>query len=206
MSWDFVKITYPIAAKPHRCAECGGDIPVGAKHSYTAGKVEGDFADYRMCMECADLAMAWCELINEEGWGLGSLREDLAGEGVHPPYADFIARAQASRSRMQRRFRLGQIARKAADDVIEERRRHIVEEFSADHDDKHVDGEIALAAAAYALGDFAPDAHFEIGRALGEHLRQVHGWEINLIGKDRRRQLVIAGALILAEIERLDRA
>lgn len=95
----------------------------------------------------------------------------------------------------------------AIDLIAQERQRQITEEgYDANHDDDygHSDGELAHAAAAYALG--------------GGHLtgliddRVINIWptawgpeEDIVTRKPRLRQLVIAGALIVAEIERLQR-
>jgi hypothetical protein len=76
-------------------------------------------------------------------------------------------------------------------EIFAERSRQIVDEgFTLEHDDEHVDGDLAVAAAAYAAND-------------------KEGWPWALDswnpGTDRRRRLIKAGALIMAEIERLDR-
>jgi hypothetical protein len=85
----------------------------------------------------------------------------------------------------------------AAVDVLSERMRQVSKEgWTAAHDDEHDDGSLAHAAATYALqgggtttGRFWPDS-----------------WAPDWFKPhDRRRSLVIAGALILAEIERIDR-
>lgn len=87
---------------------------------------------------------------------------------------------------------------KAATDVLAERQRQIeVEGWTPDHDDQHDDGQLALAAACYAYQADAP--------MKGE---APFGWPWDRIWwkpGDRRRMLVKAAALILAEIERLDR-
>lgn len=79
-----------------------------------------------------------------------------------------------------------------------ERRRQVVEEgWTPDHDDKHVNGELAKAAAAYAV----------VGNFLGSFLLSLWPWDSTWFKPTtKRRNLVKAGALILAEIERLDRA
>lgn len=84
----------------------------------------------------------------------------------------------------------------AARDVLAERLRQIsVECFNAPHDDEHWSEELAFAAACYATAD------------EGDEPPAVWPWESQWWKpKDRRRNLVRAGALILAEIERLDRA
>jgi hypothetical protein len=80
----------------------------------------------------------------------------------------------------------------AAIDVLAERLRQIeAEGWTPEHDDKHTKGEMAKAAACYAAG-------YPIATLWpwGDEW-----WKFS----DRRRNLVKAGALILAEIERLDR-
>lgn len=87
----------------------------------------------------------------------------------------------------------------ALQDVSAERARQINDEcWSHKHDDAHASGELALAAACYA-GD---------RRKFNTAAPRAWPWaqEWWKPGTDRRRQLVKAGALIVAEIERLDRA
>ncbi|HEJ2419628.1 TPA: hypothetical protein SL248_003407 [Pseudomonas aeruginosa] len=94
-------------------------------------------------------------------------------------------------------------------DVQAERRRQITAEgWTPEHDDEHDSGEIACAAACYAL----PPAHpARIEGALGRYGRDPNIWPWTRdwwkpAPNDRRRELIKAGALVLAEIERLDRA
>ncbi|MBH3349794.1 hypothetical protein [Pseudomonas putida] len=76
--------------------------------------------------------------------------------------------------------------------VLAERRDHIVKEgWTPEHDDAHVSGEIAQAAADYAMP--------------GQHPVPGVGWASKKAELPRRLQLIRAGALILAELERLDR-
>jgi len=99
----------------------------------------------------------------------------------------------------------------AASDVLAERARQIaVEGWTPEHDDSHDHGEMARAAMAYAYG--APEY-----RRLGGGLRKPGSLPSGFVWRiwpwaqewwkpsDDRRNLVKAGALILAEIERLDR-
>lgn len=89
----------------------------------------------------------------------------------------------------------------AAESVLAERTRQVsAEGYSPEHDDEHTDGEMVQAAADLCVHgtDFRvvdPDGDEMLGWGLAEAHRS-----------DRRRQLVIAGALVLAEIERIDRA
>ena len=94
----------------------------------------------------------------------------------------------------------------AADDVMKERLRQIdAEGYDPAHDDEHVNDEIAALACFYAMPDGARDwdaTSTGYGDTLG-HAIIPENWSVKT--GDRRRELVKAGALILAEIERLDR-
>jgi hypothetical protein len=102
----------------------------------------------------------------------------------------------------------------AARDVLAERRRQVeAEGWTPGHDDQHADGALARAAGIYAIlaGSNATDYRNAIGGyALNDILRGLleHYWPWDrtwLKPATRRRDLVKAGALILAELERLDR-
>lgn len=95
-------------------------------------------------------------------------------------------------------------------DVAAERRRQIeVEGWTPEHDDAHDKGEMARAAAAYALAGTPVDEALYIHGRWVDLVRDIvwpRLWDerrLKLAGD--RRNLVKAGALILAEIERLDR-
>jgi hypothetical protein len=93
----------------------------------------------------------------------------------------------------------------AIDDVISERIRQEDEEgWTHEHDDQHDSGELASAAAAYCLypiKDPGRLSYEDIGSIPAEWPWDQGWWK----PKDRRRDLVRAAALIIAEIERLDR-
>jgi hypothetical protein len=98
----------------------------------------------------------------------------------------------------------------ALSDVAAERRRQVEKEgWSHEHDDGHGDGAMAVAGACYAL--------YAASRITTEH----PSWKDKYAGlsyelwpwdeewrkpKDTRRDLIRAAALLVAEIERLDRA
>ncbi|EPH7530881.1 hypothetical protein ACPTIC_25575 [Pseudomonas aeruginosa] len=89
-------------------------------------------------------------------------------------------------------------------DVQEERRRQITAEgWTPEHDDEHSHGQMARAAACYALaGSSAPnDGTAALLVSLAWPWDQ-QWWKPSTA----RRDLIKAGALILAEIERIDRA
>lgn len=95
----------------------------------------------------------------------------------------------------------------AVQDVLAERQRQVdVKDWTPEHDDEHPNGEIAAFAALYAMPPAArdwPAAETGYGDTFGAALCPVD-WFPKF--GDRRRELVKAGALIVAEIERLDRA
>ncbi|WP_395225293.1 ead/Ea22-like family protein [Escherichia coli] len=84
-------------------------------------------------------------------------------------------------------------------DVVAERQRQkTIEGWTPEHDDEHCNGELAMAAVCYIN---------ETG-TVNRNGGKPWGWPWDASWwkpKTRRRNLVKAGALILAEIERLDR-
>jgi len=95
----------------------------------------------------------------------------------------------------------------ATRDVLAERNRQIeMEGWTRDHDDEHDTGQLAAAAAAYALEAslLFPDVRTDEHQRL---IQRIWPWDSQWWKpKDKRRNLVRAAALALAEIERLDRA
>ncbi|MGO4338976.1 hypothetical protein AB4037_29080 [Labrys sp. KB_33_2] len=105
-------------------------------------------------------------------------------------------------------------ASQAAQDVLAERRRQVdVEGWTPEHDDSHAKGEMARAAGIYAVvaGGDATDYRnalqsYYMGDVHEGLMQYKWPWDRSWFKPtDRRRDLVKAGALILAEIERLDR-
>jgi hypothetical protein len=109
----------------------------------------------------------------------------------------------------------------AATDVLAERRRQIeTEGWTAEHDDSHSSGELAAAASCYAYPNASVrklvPSRWDAGRSLDDDDIPVGRTDVPANWpdwdgdwwkpSDRRRNLVKAGALILAEIERLDRS
>jgi hypothetical protein len=97
----------------------------------------------------------------------------------------------------------------AALDVIAERQRQIdAEGWTPEHDDTHERGEMARAAAAYAIHGTLDGYRVIFGDMLWPWAKE--WWKpapikTGEVKAGKRRNLVKAGALILAEIERLDR-
>lgn len=144
-----------------------------------------------------------CQVVDGRGqWCVDATRHD----------ARLIAAARNALPGLLALTRRGLEAEGAVAEIAAERRRQIeAESWSPDHDDRHTRGELARAASCYAvvggMGDSTRD-HYRPGHpprscATGQ------GWPWDAEWwkpKDRRRDLIRAGALIVAEIERLDRA
>ena len=110
----------------------------------------------------------------------------------------------------------------AIEDIAAERRRQIeVEGWSSEHDDDHPNGALGRAAACYAAGEplftiyqtacYADTPHTDPisddGPMSCPVIEQLWPWVDDWWKPtSRRRDLIKAGALIVAEIERLDRA
>lgn len=89
---------------------------------------------------------------------------------------------------------------KAIDDVVAERARQIgAEGWSAEHDDEHGPCALAVAGACYAL---YTDAYPNEGEPPPQWPWEAEWWK----PKDYRRDLVRGAALLIAEIERIDRS
>lgn len=86
------------------------------------------------------------------------------------------------------------------DEIAAERKRQVeAEGWSARHDDQHEEGELALAAMCYAAPDWLREFFTN---------NDIFIWPWDLTWwkpKNLRRDLIRAAALIVAEIERLDR-
>jgi hypothetical protein len=91
---------------------------------------------------------------------------------------------------------------RAEHDVLAERLRQHLDEseggegWSHEIDDKYLNGQLAMAGAAYTLAE-----QVGVERAVELWPWQLSGWK----PKDKRRNLVRAAALLVAEIERVDR-
>lgn len=150
----------------------------------------------------------------DEGFNLGEpAARDLLGEvlrlrGLDPDAAQ-LATIAACMSQPQP----GQ----ALKDVATERTRQIVSEgWTARHDDTHSQGEMAIAASRYAMTAGVAARMLYSGDIPADKVDAAHactpvpaGWpwpQRWWKPKTRRSALVRAAALLVAEIERLDRA
>jgi hypothetical protein len=93
-------------------------------------------------------------------------------------------------------------ANSAVQDVVAERQRQIASEgYSTESDDNYIDGDLAAAAGSYALHAHDVDKA-KLGFAPAWWPWTRDSWKPTT----PRNDLVKAGALILAEIERIDRS
>lgn len=122
---------------------------------------------------------------DERGWELTGTAQSIAD--------DLLARGL--------RLPGGETMTSAARDVLAERQRQInVEGWTPEDDDRYENGDLANAAACYAV-------HAAEEGAPTDAAPSAWPWDAKWWKPSTpRRDLVKAGALILAEIERLDRA
>jgi len=145
------------------------------------------------------------------------------GEDVHTLYpADTLEAAKAACEADHVARVMGEMeeapegSSAAARAILAERERQKgAEGWTTEHDDHHTGGELAAAAACYAwCGSLSGEAReaavqfpLSVRLAWPVILKRLWPWSADWWKpKDRRRDLVRAGALILAEIDRLDRA
>ncbi|TCL06850.1 hypothetical protein [Sodalis ligni] len=156
---------------------------------------------------------------NFESWFIG-IESDEDGNFTEPRYLSdewhaYIARRQlalgawnACRASMLAKQPVIAVPDSAAiRDVIAERQRQITAEgWTPEHDDRHENGELAAAAGEYALHAALAPWDEDIEYTDNPHLNFWPWEESWWKPTNPRRDLIKAGALIIAEIERLDRA
>jgi hypothetical protein len=104
--------------------------------------------------------------------------------------------------------------------IVERERQVLTEGWTPEHDDEHGDGSLALAAACYAAPMATKGKRETVDVSGGRGETPVWGQQSFTVPflwpeswhatwwkpKDRRQDLVRAAALLLAEVERIDRA
>lgn len=90
------------------------------------------------------------------------------------------------------------------DEIKAEREKQIAKGYHAAHDDKHVDGEILEGAIIYA--EHEENCKDRMNGSIYQQYGNDWPWdESSFKPKDHRTNLIKAAAMIVAEIERLDR-
>ena len=178
-------------ATENRCLNCGNDSPCSCTEPMPAAEVyarhrerQAAAAGQRYEPHC-DCNGGHVQMMSDPS-GRWLLADDSASSIVqHMPEAANTPRAWF--------------------DVLAERRRQISDEgWTPKHDDAHDECEMAFAAAVYALESACPSDWQD--RQRQDAIRELWPWDAWHKSTTQRRDLVKAGALILAEIERLDRA
>lgn len=125
----------------------------------------------------------------------------VAGGALAAALIPFIAQHAPPQAQADARDALTPAAR----DVLAERQRQIsAEGYDPDHDDEHSDGSLSIAAACYALANVSGARP---GALSPSYLAAWVGWGAGWFKpSDRRRNLEKACALLLADMERIDRA
>lgn len=128
------------------------------------------------------------------------------------PADDFPGRPNLMRDLLAQQERVARTENVVEMIAIERFRQINAEGWSPEHDDEHTDSELARAAACYALDERTMERRVDgdaSNRTLVSGLVPViWPWSIRWwkpCPDDRIRELVKAGALIVAEIERLQR-
>ena len=132
------------------------------------------------------------------------LRADLAD--VLNTSAEQVAelRAQLSLTRQRLEEARGLLTKACADVVAERERQRSKLGWTEAHDDKHTDGFLAILGAAKALCA-TNNGHFELRRGLSSYFDAYGLVHERIYNGTFRDLLKEAGALIIAEIERIDR-
>ena len=93
--------------------------------------------------------------------------------------------------------------------IADERKRQIgVEGWTAEHDEQHSDGELAFAAKAYAEhAAYQSATEGDFGKVSTNYIPDMWPWDVKWWkpSNNKIRNLAKAGALIAAEIDRLQR-
>lgn len=139
---------------------------------------------------------------------------DALEKAQHEARVDWEAAASLNVENQELKRRIAELESRtvtvAAADVLAERQRQIsAEGWTPSHDDTHKNNEMAFAAACYAFHSAAASWDLEdCGTEYDSHPAPKNWpWEPEWWKpKSARADLVRAGALILAELERIDRA
>lgn len=190
--------------------DCGKIYP---SSELSGGEPMGDSGDYSDCYcphcgegeehfaECADPETAWKAQQDKIDALVDALEKAKGMETYWKTQCrgitDHCEELQARIAQLESRT-----VTAAAADVLAERKRQVTTEgWTPEHDDQHVNFEMAIAGGLYAIS--AVDSHHKLRNSAPS----AWPWDRKWWKPDGpRRDLVKAGALILAEIERLDRA
>lgn len=204
---DQVKDVEPNSAAL-RCRKCGDQYSIAFNYAGTETVTKPTRADapepsgerealIELQRECVSELRATGRLIDDEGEVTNQLERTADMLAADAP--EQLLQGIAEFGELQNQLPQARELSDAASDVLSERQRQVsVEGWTPEHDDEHNHCELGRAAACYAVGS-----------TWGGHWPD--GWDFKdaggpQMGPGHRRNLVKAAALLVAEIERLDRA
>lgn len=139
--------------------------------------------------------MRHADFVIDSGWSVVKDKDN----GHYPRRATVEEIASARRLTMEELELVSPRNPSAVDMIAAERRRQVVAEgYDAEHDKRHDEGELAQAAVAYALPGNGPVVKVSMWPFERGSFKETDGSV-----EERIRELVKAGALIAAEIDRL---
>ena len=123
------------------------------------------------------------------------------------PACKILIEAATEHGAMEHRLREAEATTAAARDVLAERRRQIeAEGWTPEHDDAHKNGSLSRAGGFYALNAGAAMWYGTTDTSICDTAPDGWPWDPDWWKPvNARRDLVKASALIIAEIERIDR-
>lgn len=72
------------ARKPFKCGECGREFGPKTEYEYSVGKWDGDFSDFKTCLDCMNIR----EAFRCGGYALGGLWEELEQYGFPDGFSE----------------------------------------------------------------------------------------------------------------------
>lgn len=201
---DPLEYTIEKGAKHWRLYVSRGYVSLGAFDSADEAKAAAQ-ADFNarilssISLSGEDEPVAWLHKLT------GIIRTDkpAVGMGLHEDYSPLYTHPSPA---------VTAEVTEAARDVLAERRRQVeAEGWTPEHDDAHDKGELSAAAGVYALAAASHDYRWVLrGSPVNDYLAAVFKlWPFEwswFKPKSRRQDKVRAAALLLADIEREDRA
>lgn len=134
--------------------------------------------------------------------------QELTKTGITPDYKEIDEFAKAYAEQQIKELKEVNDMKAGVELITDERKRQVEKEgWTPEHDAEHGSGQLALAASCYARPD---DLQIGVKNSMGFHgtIHRAFGWPWSVrwwkpTPDDRVRELVKAGALIAAEIDRL---
>lgn len=95
----FLSVKTRRAKKEHKCCECLGTIPFCAQYEVATGKWDGEFVEFKTCLQCVALRK---EVFEKSCYVLGGISEEISQfdeENYTKPIKLFIERRKLNGNR-----------------------------------------------------------------------------------------------------------